>query len=65
MDKFVTFIEKHKKFIKKLILFVIYVVVVCCISSEPVTQFFNRIFGEYLTAGIQIASPFLLVASEV
>ena len=65
MDKILAFVEKHKGFFKKLILFIIYVIVVCCISSDPVTQFFTKIFGEYITAGIQVASPFLLVCSEV
>lgn len=65
MNKIIEFINNHKKFIKKIILFAIYVVVVCLINSEPVTKFFYTVFGEYITAGVKLITPFVLISTEV
>ena len=65
MKHLLDFIERHKSFIKKLILFTIYIIVIAVISSEPITQFFYKIFGEYITAAIKVVTPFTLVLTEV
>ena len=61
MKTFLEFIEKHKKFVKKIILFAIYIIVVCVINSEPVTEFFIKLFGDIITSAISISSMFLLI----
>lgn len=65
MKQFLEFLEKHKTFIKKIIVFIIAYVVLVVINSEPLTLFFNEIFGEYITMGIKALTPTILLTCEV
>lgn len=65
MKTFLDFCERHSKFIKRLVLFAVYIFIIAVISSEPVTELFYKLFGEYLTAAIKLVTPFTLVLTEV
>ena len=59
------FLEKHKAFLKKLIVFIIAYVVLVVINNVDITSIFNNMFGEYITMGIKTVPMTLLITSEV
>lgn len=65
MKDFLDFLTKHKSFVKKIILFVIYTIIVCVLNNDSLTLFFNQIFGEHITDTIGYITPYLLMVSEV
>lgn len=52
MKAFLEFIEKHKSFIKKLVLFTIFFLINTLVNNPTINAFFQQIFGETLTATI-------------
>ena len=60
-----SFLEKHKAFIKKIIVFIIAYVVLVVINNVDITSIFNNMFGEYITMGIKTVPMTLLITSEV
>ena len=59
------FIEKHKSFIKKIIVFVISYIVLVLINNPAITDLFNNMFGEYTTMAIKSVPMTVLITSEV
>lgn len=59
------FIEKHKSFIKKIIVFVIAYIVMVLINNPAITNLFNEMFGEYITMAIKSVPMTFLITSEV
>ena len=60
MKKFTEFLEKHSKFIKKIIVFIIAYFVIAIVNNPAFTALFHSMFGEVITTGIQAVSAPLL-----
>lgn len=65
MKNILDFISKHKSFVKKIILFTIYTIIVCLLNNETVVNMFNKMFGESLTNTLHFVTPFVLMITEV
>lgn len=60
-EKILQFIEHHKQFIKKIILFVILYIVMFVLNQPQVLSLFNQIFGENITLAISpLCASFML-----
>ncbi len=65
MKHLIDFIERHKKFVKKLIVFVIAYFVLAVVNKPEFTLFFEQFFGEYMTIGLNALVPTTLLTMEV
>ena len=65
MKDLLDFIEKHKGFFKKLIIFIVAYLVMVVINSPQLTAFFNQVFGEYITMGIKALTPAFVLTSNM
>lgn len=65
MKQFFEFLEKHSKFIKKLLIFTIIYFVLCIVNNTDLLVWVETLFGEYFALGVQAIAPSVLVASEV
>lgn len=65
MKHILDFIERHKNFFKKLVVFVIAYIVLVIVNNPTFTAFFNEIFGEYITMGFKALPMTILFTGEV
>ena len=65
MKTIIDFIEKHKNFVKKIIVFIIAYITLCILNNTDLTNIFNQMFGEYVTMAIKTVPMTLLITSEV
>lgn len=65
MKHLIDFIERHKKFVKKIIVFVIAYFVLAIVNNDHFTLFFEQMFGEYVTIGLNALVPTTLLTMEV
>ena len=65
MKELLDFIERHKTFIKRIIIFTIAYFVIAIVNNPEVTQFFTTMFGEYITTAIHAVIPTFLLTTEV
>lgn len=61
MKQILEFIEKHKSFVKKLILVALFVIVNCFFNSPAVNAFFNSVFASDMASTVLSASASGLV----
>ncbi len=61
MKHILEFIEKHKAFIKKVIILTIFVVINCLLNNPAVNEFFNTLFASEMAGTILTASASGLV----
>ena len=55
------FIEKHHKFVKKLVLFFLFYFTMLLVNKTELIPVFNQFFGEYVTMTIQpLLATFML-----
>lgn len=62
MKHILEFLEKHSKFIKKLIIFVIAYFVIAIVNNPSFTAFFQMMFGEIITTGVQACTVPILMS---
>lgn len=65
MKHITEFIERHKKFIKKLIIFFIAYFVLVLVNNTELTTFFNSFFGETISTAFNAAVPTVFMTMEV
>ena len=65
LKQILEFIEKHSKFIRKLIIFTIIYFVICVVNNSSLIPYIQSIFGEYIAIGVQAVAPTILISSEV
>ena len=65
MKKFTDFLQKHEKFIKKLIIFFVAYLTISIVKSPELTNIFRMMFGDFLTTGIEATATTFIVATEV
>lgn len=56
------FIEKHSKFIKKIIIFLIAYFVIAIVNNPSFTTLFTAMFGEFITTSIQATTATILLS---
>ena len=64
IEKIFNFIEKHSRFVKKLIIFFIAYLTISIVNNPSFTLFFNQMFGDILTTSIQ-AVPAAILCGKV
>ena len=62
MKKFIEFIEKHSKFIKKIIIFAIAYFVIAIVNNPAFTALFQTMFGDIITTGVQACTVPILMS---
>ena len=65
MNKILEFLENHKSFIKKIIIFTIVYVVITIANNPTILEWFEYIFGNEITTGFKALPVTYLVTSEV
>lgn len=60
LDKIFNFIEKHNKFIKRIIIFFVAYFTISIVNNPTFTLFFNQMFGDIITTGIQAVPATIL-----
>lgn len=60
-EKILQFIEQHKTFVKKIILFSVLYIIMFVLNQPQVLALFNQIFGENITLAISpLCASFML-----
>lgn len=65
MKHILEFIEKHKGFVKKLILVSIFVIINCLFNNPAITQFFNTIFASDMASTVLSAGASGLIMGAI
>lgn len=65
LKQLLEFVEKHSKFIRKLLVFAIIYFVLCVVNNSNLILWVQNLFGEYMAIGVQAIAPTILISSEV
>lgn len=65
MKDLINFVERHKKFFKRIAIFAVCYIAISFSNNSAVNTLLTQFFGEYITTAFHAAVPTILLVSEV